>query len=584
MQTSKNSTLRNSSSDRNNLLKRFTADLGTSLSNNPVWFLSPLGIYTISVFLWPNAGLGNNGHCDAWYYWGMAHSPEIVSNTFAWDYYPSSRVPMYALGWIIPSTLDPILWSKLFMIISAIVPILVVLPFLASPKRPLIFVAYFLGFLIPIAFSQTSATYSGTSYGWLCATILYLYNHDSSLVTGRLFGFLSGMLLFTNIENIFFLVIFCLIYIIQTKNSIILRTLNFLLGTVLCYATLVFILLLGGLTIKESFSFPIPQFNAAIYASQNKSFFLDANSAWLVSTPLLLCHIGIIIISFCFWRKFSLAAFKALSIIALVQLLLLLSFQLLGFSIIFNNGFDALSAYWICTVLIFLCLKDSMPKICFSTLVLSIAFFLIIIISQYFVWALRKYVVNLEQIFISVLVPLSAILFFVCVIRFAKNATATIAYLSIILIPFLGIQTSDYASSFYQNGNRIFQKTYFWTSSEYRTADNAIQDFSSFLRPPTAISYFETPEDNEQTMLIRASTRSFATCSGNFWSNYQNLNLGQNQFSGIYPKRILLASSKELSRTEILRKLPRYSVQDPILYTILGKEIFWYRLVLTTEN
>ena len=299
---------------------------------------------------------------------------------------------------------------------------------------------------------------------------------------------------------------------------------------------------------------------------------------------MLLCHIGIIIISFCFWRKFSLAAFKALSIIALVQLLLLLSFQLLGFSIIFNNGFDALSAYWICTVLIFLCLKDSMPKICFSTLVLSIAFFLIIIISQYFVWALRKYVVNLEQIFISVLVPLSAILFFVCVIRFAKNATATIAYLSIILIPFLGIQTSDYASSFYQNGNRIFQKTYFWTSSEYRTADNAIQDFSSFLRPPTAISYFETPEDNEQTMLIRASTRSFATCSGNFWSNYQNLNLGQNQFSGIYPKRILLASSKELSRTEILRKLPRYSVQDPILYTILGKEIFWYRLVLTTEN
>jgi hypothetical protein len=576
------------------IFKRFSGVLDSLLSFitklllekrfNLSLYLTPFAVFVLSVFIWPNGGLGNNGHCDAWYYWGMAHSTDIVSNTFAWDYYPSSRVPMYALGWLIPITLNAVLWSKLYMILSSIVPILFVLPFIQSSKRHLALAAYFLGFLIPISFSQTSATYSGISFGWLCATILYIYGNHSSLKSGRVFGFLCAMLLFANAENIFFLVILFLAFLIQQGNVRVSVFFNILFGLLLCYLTLVTVLVLGGLALRESLQFPIPQFNAALYASQNSSFFLDNNSAWLISTPLLLCHFGIILISFLFYKLFSVNGFKHLAFFASAQLALLLIFQLLGFSIIFNNGFDALSAYWICVLMMFLCLSLLSTRNGSYILIVSVIFFLFITFSQYTVWMIRKYAENYERLIISVVIPLFAITLVIFLIKSFKFSARLLPCLPLFLVPFLGIQTSDYSSSFYQTGNRIFSETYFWTSSEYRSADWAITAFSKFLRPPTAITFLESPAETEQTMIIRASIRSFATCSGNVWSNFEKFDLGVNDISGVLPKRILLASSKILSEKEIHEKLPEYQFRHPLVYSISGKHIYWYQLVLKRVN
>lgn len=535
--------------------------------------LLPFWIYLVAIFFWPNSGLGNNGHCDAWYYWGMSHSPEIVQNTAAWNYYPASRVPLFIHGWIIPDYLPPIIWAKLLMILGTIWPASLMLLGLEKSKWKLALNSYFLANLVPIIFSQSSANYSGITFNILSVLGILLFFGSSKLSTYFVIGITIGTILFANLETLALsLPLFYLYLHFLNQNKIKKITLT-LIGVLASYLIFVFLQILGGLGFRESISFPSIQITTLLNVIGDESFFGNLENPWYIATPLLTFHL-ITICLLTIRRIKALGIFPPILLKTLViQLGTLIIGQISGFAVTFQSGFDAIIAYWpLATFYMFLLLKMSQKRR--FNVYLSITSFALLGFSQILVFGIRNFSPTSELILLSTGLPLMALIACLLLLVYKKQSIFVNAFALAIVIPVASIHTLDYSYSFYVSENFPINYKNSWSAAEYEAASKTVDVFEEALVETTAVGAIEDPSSNFQTALLRASTRAFSSC-GFPWSRFDTYQQFQQANVERWPNQVILGSYRMISDEEFKDVFISFKKIERIEFEVQGQVVFW---------
>ncbi len=533
----------------------------------------PIWIYLGAIFFWPNSGLGNNGHCDAWYYWGMSHSAEIVQNTIAWNYYPASRVPLFIHGWIIPESLPPLIWAKLLMILGSIWPASFVLFGLEKSKWKLALNGYFLANLVPIIFSQSSANYSGITFNLLSVLGILLFFGSSKLSTNIIIGITIGFILFANLETlVLFPPLFYLYLNFLNDNKFKKITLT-ILGVFTSYLILVFLQILGGLGFQESISFPSIQINTLLKVIGDESFFGNLENPWYLATPLLMFHLVIICLltiqHIKAWEIFPPLLLNTL----ILQVVSLIFGQITGFAVTFQSGFDAIIAYWpLATLYIFLLLRVSQVKKLPSYI--GIVSFAFLVFSQLLVFAIRNLVPNWELIVLSTGIPLVALMLCLWLLLYKKLSIFVHTLALVLVIPLVGIHTLDYSYSFYVSENTPLNYKSNLASAEYEAASKTVEVFDETLVETSAIGAIEDPRNNFQTALLRASTRAFSSC-GFPWSRFESYKQFKQTEIEKWPKQVILGSYRIISDKEFEDVFVSFKSIKRFEFEVQGQVIYW---------
>ncbi len=541
----------------------------------PSWLILPILTFTIAVFSFPNAGLGNNGHCDPWYYWGMGHSSRISENVLALDYYPGSRVPLYSLGWLLNSTINPLLWSKLLMILTVLIPAGFILVFTKGKTRKLSFISYFLAQLTPIAFSQSSVTYAGFSYSWILVLALLTFVLETRRQSIYIIGFIIGLLFLANAEV---LVILPPILVYLTIRFKLQSRTNFfwiIFGLFSSYVFFLFVLFFQGYPFKESLSYPKPQIIAITSALRTENFWGEFNGSWLTNTPLFVFHVATLIMLLVaskskidIWPKSFLWIFAG-------QLVFLVVLQLSSLTAIFQSGFHAILGFWpIVLIIYFVLLKETKESLLLSCV--FIFFFIVFLMFSIRIVLISREITNFnESLFTSCILPTLAVFVFLLIRRINFVRPIGQGALLVLLIPFLSTHSLDYSGAFYTQENKVFAPKSPVVAGTYETAQYALNEFSALIIPPTAVIGIEDTSNQLQTSFIRAAVRSFSSCPFD-WSRKNSISEITNHESLDFPRNVLLVSSMELSDVELKDSFGDITIREYKKSAIFEQAIYWY--------
>ena len=536
--------------------------------------LFPLGVFAACVFIWPNAGIGNNGHCDAWYYWGMSHGSEIVRNALSWDYYPGSRAPLYIFGWLLPNSIDPILWSKLLMLINLTWPVFFILTALRREVWKTAINSYFLVSLAPIVFTQSSATYSGVTFNLLCILGLVLFLGRDQFRVNLIIGTIIGLVIFSNVQTLALAPSFAFLLLKFSSLNRLRQIFCIFCGMVISYLALITILRIGGLTLTESISFPSSQIITLIGMFGEKSFFGILENPWYLATPLLMFHVCVILLLIIARIRKYLIFPNSLLYVAIVQIVFLLFGQLAGLSVIFQSGFHAVFGYWILTPLIYFLLVYIREKRALNPALIAIAFSLSILSSQISHSAVSRFTNTYQLMTFSIMFPISCILLWLLFTSAREQLKSHFAVLILITVPLIGLSVKDYSAAFYYQENKPFSQKNNLTKYEYLAASKTVSVFSSKLKHGTAIGSLENPGDQLVTSMLRASTRSFASCKFP-WSRFENVgDLSKSEFD-IWPDHIIFGSYRFISEEEWKNFLNFEPRINHYKFYIGGRFLYW---------
>jgi len=506
-------------------------------------------IYLAALAIWPNAGLGNNGHCDAWYYWGMSQSSEIVRNTISWDFYPASRAPLYLFGWLIPSSLDPIIWSKLLMLGNVLWPLIFIPLGLRRTAWKLAINSYLLASLMPIVFSQSSASYAGVTYNLLCILGLVLFLSDAKSQTFLTIGILSGLIIFSNVQTLVLVppIVYLIFTITQSNRAK--KFLVMLLGFFFSYFVLVVLLGLGGLTLLQSISFPNIQIRTLFNMIGEETFFGSLQNPWYVATPLMMFHISIILLlSNSKVRSLNIFPISLLKI-TVIQFFFLIFGQLAGLSVTFQSGFHAIFGYWVVVPLIYFVLVEEERKKNSRLFLIFFIFALHILISQAIFFTLKNMEQKLQLVTFSLLLPALCVIIWLGIVSFWEKFKSRFGIWILIFLPLLCMSPTDYSAAFYNSDNKPVTNSDTWSKFQYKAASQTVNIFSEKLSSSTAVGAIENPENVFQTSLLRASVRSFSSC-GFAWSRFESLNDLLSSNSEKWPDHIILGSYRYIDDNE----------------------------------
>ena len=538
------------------------------------WALIPILTYLVALITWPIAGLGNDGHCDAWYYWGMGHSSKVLQNVFALDYYYASRAPLYLLGWLIPDSINPIIWSKLLMLLGVVIPTCLI--FIGLKRRywfPGIG-ALFLVNLFPIIFSQSSANYSGVTFNLLAILGLTLFFGTNNFRSQFAVGLIASLVIFANIETLVLVPPILFLYLVTLKEFTVKKMWFTLLGIITSYLSLFLSLLLGGLNFYHSVTFPFIQVKTLFEVVGDRSFFGPLENAWYVGTPLLMFHLSLIFLLLN--RKIkSLEVFPpALPKVMTIQLIFLIIGQVTGFAVTFQSGFDAIIAYWpLVSIMVFCFIK--LPTNNRMNFFLFGAFPLVfLLVSQWISLLTNIYLPAFQLFLFSIALPCLFVLITTLVL-FSKNISRTLSIsILITLLPLLCIHTVDYSYAFYSSDNQPIKYGNIATAHQYEAATLALKEFEGELNGPTAIGAIEDPNNSFQVSMLRASVRSFSSC-GLPWSSFSNLEDLMTINTDSWPNKVIVGSYRELNNSEILKIFPKNSGYKKIKFTVDEQDLFW---------
>lgn len=546
--------------------------------NSPIYKkitqLFPFLTYLLVLTIWPNAGLGNNGHCDAWYYWGMSHGSEIVHNTLSWNYYPASRVPLFMHGWLIPEFINPVIWSKLLMLSGALWPAVLLLAGLRRQMWPIAINGYILSNLVPLIFSQSSANYSGVTFNLLSVLGLVLLLGPNTNFSNFKVGLISGLIVFANVETLVLFPPFAFLYWRSLQDQRLKKFMFSALGLIVSYFLLVLILLIGSMEIRESVQFPVVQIETLLKVLGDETFFGTLENPWFIATPLLMFHL-ILISILCNKKIKELDIFPSVLLkVISIQLISLVFGQVIGVSVTFQSGFDAIIGYWpLATLYYFILIKLSEKKKNYLGL-LSIHTLLYIQITIILTYFIRKTQPALELATFSVLIPIISLIF-ICFFLYRKEFSNSYKLLALVLaIPLLATHTLDYSYSFYTKENRMFGYKQNWSIAQYIAADQAISQFKGMLGETTAVGAIENASNSAQTSLLRASTRAFSSC-GFAWSRFENFEQLLEVNTENWPSQIILGSYRQISNSELHQAFMSISELKRYEFEVQDQRVFW---------
>jgi hypothetical protein len=536
--------------------------------------LFSLCILILAVIAWPNAGLGNNGHCDAWYYWGMSHGSEIVKNNFSWDYYPASRAPLYVVGWLLPESLSPVFWAKLLMLLNTIWPSIFLISGLNRTYWRLALNSYLITSLTPIVFTQSSANYSGVTFNLLCVFGLLLFIGKNNSRTSVILGMISALVILSNVQTLVLAPAFLYLVFLNSIGNRLSSGLRLLGGSIISYSMLVCVLWAGGLSFIESLQFPKVQFTTLLGMVGDVAFFGDLQNPWYLATPLLMFHVWVILLLITPIVKRQDIFPVSLLKVALIQISFLLLGQFVGLSVTFQSGFHAVFAYWLLAPLIYFLYNYSREKENLVFLSTAIFFLFSIFLSQVLQYVIRNLSVESELLVLSIALPTLCIFIFAVIAGLGSPSRVKLTLLILFLIPLLSISTKDYASSFYYDENKPFQYKSSLTNNEYRAATMAVQTFSLSLSKNTAVGALESPENPKLTSLLRASTRSFSSCKFP-WSRFESTaDLSSSKFE-TWPNHIIFGSYRFISDSEWKEYFKSDLRINRFQFLIENEKIYW---------
>jgi hypothetical protein len=534
----------------------------------------PFWVYIAALISWPNAGLGNNGHCDAWYYWGMGHGSEIVRNTFSWNYYPASRAPLFVHGWLIPESIHPVIWSKLFMLGGMLWPMALMLLGISRKSWPIAINGYILANLVPLIFSQSGANYSGITFNLLSVLGIVILLKTNTIFSNIVIGLITGLIVFANIETLVLFPPLVLLYWSSLRERKLKNVSLSVLGLITSYFLLVILLILGHLGVKESFIFPKVQIETMLRILGDESFFGPLENPWFIATPLLAFHIVLILVltnkKIKALEIFPKVLFKVVSI----QLIVLILGQISGYSVTFQSGFDAIIGFWPLSIIYYYILLAFIKEKKNYLSLLSLNAFIYLGSTQIMAYLLRKTQPELELATFSAVIPVLGLLVIGFFLIRQKPSKSHRLLAVAFAIPMLATHTLDYSYAFYTQENRIFSYDNNWSGAEYKAASQAVSMFKGKLKESTAIGAIEDPTNSLQTSLLRASTRAFSSC-GFAWSRFESLSELFDVNTESWPSQVILGSYRQISDGELRQAFKDIEIIERYEFQIQDQNVFW---------
>jgi hypothetical protein len=311
----------------------------------------------------------------------------------------------------------------------------------------------------------------------------------------------------------------------------------------------------------------------------DKTFFGDLQNPWYLATPLLMFHLVLSILLSTQHVK-SLNLFPPLLLRAIqIQLVFLTLGQLLGILVTFQSGFDAVIGYWPIAIVYYFCGKNLIDQKRKYVVSVSIISLILLALTQLIILFVRQTLPAAELILLSIIFPCIYLGLVLTIIKHQRTSNL-LKILGISLsLPLLATHALDYSNSFYMSENKIFGYKNTWTQSEYAAATWAISQFKGILKETTAVGAIEDTNNELQTALLRASTRSFVSC-GLPWSRFENFEQFQKTDTSNWPDQIVMGSYREISDTEFskvfdgIRSVQRseFLVNEQMVYWALIKK------------
>jgi hypothetical protein len=489
----------------------------------------------------PISGLGNGGHCDTWYYWGMARSPLIAESTFEIGYYPASRVLNYTYGWFLPLNSHPILITRLIpSILLAIILLYSLRRNGNSPTKTL-----FLGalFLSPYVLSQMSTSYAQVPLflGFLLAISANKAKRDHKGYFAV--GFFLTSLFLSNANFIFATAPFglYLVLVLIKRKKIRVAMLGALTGLVIPSL----ILFTNSNTRNFAMSYPFLQFNSIkpYLLQRTQDFDLVIVFTQLIKSQTLSLFVLLLAINLLFKTKNrQKIESNQLSILLLAQICWQFIMTLLGKGDFFTIGYASIATMILVVFFLLETIDDSSgAKFEYSLFVI----FAIYLISN-ILFQDDLFFSAFEIYSIRYLIPLLTILLLAVVLRWRSNfrfRDQTKIPIILWLVCFSTFNVTDYSYVFMHNAfNRLGTPTKVPISIEtgYISANEAIAFAEKTFYKNGSVG-FASIESKDQLLnsYIRAATRSSATC-GMDWSNLNNNEVYPIDRTKNWPDNVLL--------------------------------------------
>jgi hypothetical protein len=515
----------------------------SSLVKNFGLLALPITVFGILNYFFPMAGMTNNGNCDAWYYWGMGNSSTVASSTIGINYYPGSRILMYAPGWLLPDFLNYVLWSKIFSFLPYLFLTIAIFLTFKGKSREKILVANLIICLLPISVSQASANYAATTLALvLFLASLSIYGQEG--VKKQIFtGLVLSAIFFTNPEGILIALPIYVVSFLRARSHAIRNTFLNLIGATIMFFTLSLMMFSQTSTRKFTFTFLKPQILAMIDSlkSPDVYFTTSIDRFWFVVSPVPIFLLGIAMILAVIALKecrLSIPAIYGLSSIATLFI-----FQIVGIGNTFSESFNSLAAVWIGVIPLIEVFNRNEYK--FKTLIKLTLFALI---GCYLVFLLimsnRLFFSLDEMLTYHLLMPSFILLATITFIQFQGTNTLKISpYLVTFLLVFSSMSISDYSSAFYQSENTPFKASMKEFTSEYKAAqsgiDMVVNDFPTSTIGGVSV---EDPNNGRQVKYVRAAARAFASC-GRPWSRFSSQDSQKTIVTEEWPEVLMVASS-----------------------------------------
>jgi hypothetical protein len=524
-------------------------------------YLAYAYIATQAVFIYfafPIFGLGNGGHCDTWYYWGMARSPLIAESAFEIKYYPASRVLNYSFGWLFPIETYPIISSRLIPLVL----IILVLVYCSTIKNAKIAKVFYLGLLLlcPFVMAQFSTSYAQIPLFISLLLAIAVHKARSKNSNHLAIGFLLVSLFLSNANFIFaiapFIIYVCFTIIVQKKflSAVLGGTLGFLFPAI--------ILLTKSETFSYALSYPLLQFNSIkpYLVQRNDDFdFFTILKQLIQSQTLFLLFLLFVVYRF-FNKRSAERKNSNQSFLLLSQIGWQILNTLLGKGDFFTIGYASIATM---AILAFLLLENTEEsvKIPFS---FSIATIFLVYICVYIIFANDWNYSTLEIYTLRFLFPWLIVIFIIVI---PKSRSALLngikVPITLILIAFSSLTITDYSYIFMNNvynPNGFFTKPPIPVLNSYEVANSAIA-FSEDVFSGRHSLGFSSIEAQDETLnaYIRAGTRSSATC-GMDWSVLSNDQIYLEGRTLNWPSSLLLIKDQRSGFN--LDNLPGYRLID----------------------
>ena len=499
----------------------------------------------------PMSGMTNNGNCDSWYYWGMARSSKVASSTLGIDYYPGSRVLMYAPGWLIPHWFELSLWSKMFAIIPVFFFVMLIyIRFRGGAWQRLLLTSTSL-LLLPIAFTQISANYAITTF-LIVLSITVIIIYDTKTTSKFLIlGFLVSCTMLTNPEGMVFIFPMVILFMFKQRRSLFNILLFGTLGLTASFFTIVLIMLSQESTRKFAFSFYRPQFNAVLdsFRNPNAYFSTSENLNSFLASPVPLIMILSIVLSFAIYRRDG--DFPRGFDYQLVTVMTLFAFQWFQFGNPLSESFNSVPLISVLVVPLNYVLANiaNAPKAYLSYFLYQGSLFVCAFFVVLYVVTLGK---GVPLVLFHIILPILTVLVAtILVVWRTSRAWNLNAYAVITLIVLSSLAIGDYSRPFYQKENVLFLSQSAEFRSEYKIASAGIELVDRY---GTSNNYagiaFENINDDREIKYARSASRAFSSC-GHPWSTFTIKTGALDQNTELWPSNLLIASPQSFKISEL---------------------------------